>query len=298
MSIKEILEQNGYPVLDGGTYLSTKALFRNGDNPTAICVYPKDDVVIDFVTGERYDIKTLIQKVLGINDKREAEEYIQKNNVIIRSDSIEFKEKLIEAPKSISSKFLDKIEPKHDYWLKRGISEEILSRLKGGIYNGRYFFPIYNGRTLVGFTARDVTGRSKVKWLHKGRKSDWIWPSIEPVIASKEVFLVESPGDTLSLMESGVENVLCVFGSVCSWRIINELLKIPKIKINISFNSDLAGQNGGQKTFDKLKKYFDLRQIKMRLPVGGKDWNEVLLSEDGKRKIFDQLKKTVDNRFA
>jgi DNA primase len=284
MDIKEILESHGYPIIDGGTYLSTKALFRGGDNPTAICIYQKDNLVIDFPNKERYDIKTLIGKILGIVDDEKIEEYIQKNDINIVSATAEIQEKLIYAPKKLHKKFLDELEPNHQYWVKRGINEDILKRLNGGIHNGRYYFPIWDSGSFVGLTGRDITGKSKVKWLHKGKKTEWVWPSIKSVVKVKEVVLVESPGDALTLMTCGIENVLCTFGADCSWRIINELLQIPKVKIYIAFNQDDAGETGAVITARKLGKYFDKRSINFKVPTRN-DWNEILM-RDGKKKLL------------
>lgn len=289
MEIKEILESNGYPVKEGPNYISTCAIFRGGDNRTAICIYPKDDLVIDFVTGEKYTIKVLIGKIFGIEESKKLDEFISENKILVVSENQLIGEKLISSKKKLDLSFLDKLKPIHDYWIDRGINKEILEELKGGEFNGRYHFPIFSSGAFVGLTSRDVTGQSKIKWIHKGKKTEWIWPYPKSVIEKQSVFLVESPGCSLSLKSVGIGNNLCCFGLDCSFTIVNFLLTIPNIDITISLNSDARGQEGAEKLYKRFRKYFDWNKVNIKLPINAKDWNDLLLMENGNNQIRKQL---------
>jgi DNA primase len=146
----------------------------------------------------------------------------------------------------------------------------------------RYVFPIFDIKNnIIGFSGRDITNLSKIKWKHLGEKNDFVYPlflNSQDIETQKEVILVESIGDMLSLYQAGIKNVLVTFGTSLSLGILNYLLKIDVKKINISLNNDSnknnAGNIGAEKTYSRLKRYFDDKQLKIALPTK-KDFGEM-----------------------
>ena len=136
----------------------------------------------------------------------------------------------------------------------------------------RYVFPIFNDKhEILGFSGRDISNKSKIKWKHLGNKSNWCYPSfinLNNLKESKEVYLIESIGDCLKLWDAGIKTAIVTFGLDVSVSILNLLLKIDPNKIYISFNNDSNKNNAGNlaadKTYRKLLRYFDKNQIKIK----------------------------------
>jgi len=99
---------------------------------------------------------------------------------------------------------------------------------------------------------------------------------------TKEIFLVESIGDCLALWDAKINNVIVTFGLEVSVAILNLLLKIDPNKIYISFNNDIkkneAGNKAAEKAKNKLLRYFDSKQIDIKLPTK-KDFGEMSVQE-------------------
>ncbi len=228
-SIKNILMSHGYPVSDGPNYINTSAIWRGGNDPKSVAIYYSDGICCDFVSGTKFDVKTLISLVTNQKDDKALQEYLNKNNVIIDSAPVNVK---IQQPRIFSSEILRELLPIYDYWIKRGISENVLKEVGGGIYNykgifkGKYLFYISNSKNqIVGLAGRDVSGNDgNYKWVLRGNKASWCYPaSINyKIIKDKNsVFLVESVGDMLSLFECGIKNVLVLFGTELNLSIIH-----------------------------------------------------------------------------
>ena len=181
---------------------------------------------------------------------------------------------------------------------------EIDEELKGGMYAGdlniyknRYVFPCFNSKKQIIFvSARDVTGNNKVKWLLKGQKTNAVYPAsnnLKHILqANRTVILCESVGDSISLSTCGIKNNLVLFGTEVNLSIINLLLKININKIIISTNDDSlsngAGNKASVKIYNRLNRYFDKKQLEIKLPVGGNDWNEILVNKS-KEEILKQF---------
>ena len=149
----------------------------------------------------------------------------------------------------------------------------------------RYVFPIFDlNNQIIGFSGRDITNKSKIKWKHIGEKKDWIYPLHinKAPFNEKEIFLVESIGDCLSMWDAGVTNTVVTFGLDISISILNFLLRSDFKKINISFNNDLeknsAGNIAAKKSYNKLLRYFDKNQLNIKLPTK-KDFGEMTKEE-------------------
>ena len=102
--------------------------------------------------------------------------------------------------------------------------------------------------------------------------------NVEEIKKQKEVIIIESIGDCLSLHQAGIKNTIVTFGLEVSVSILNFLLKLDPEKIYISFNNDNeknnAGNNASEKAFNKLLRYFDKKQLQIKLPTK-KDFGEM-----------------------
>ena len=142
----------------------------------------------------------------------------------------------------------------------------------------RYVFPIFNyNKEIVGFTGRDLLSKQnswRPKWKHIGDKSKWRYPLISNhkiLRSKKQVILVESVGDMLSLWESGIKNTIVTFGLDLNSDLMSLLIRLDPRKIIISFNNDSnknsAGNLACQKVYKKLRNHFDSNQLQVLLPL-------------------------------
>ena len=84
--IKESLDSLGYKLSDRGQYWQTNAIFRNGDNQTAIQIYKNTGVWKDHVQGTVFaPFKRLVEITLGTNDSNEIKKYIDEDESLLGS---------------------------------------------------------------------------------------------------------------------------------------------------------------------------------------------------------------------
>lgn len=286
-SIKEILLNLGYSnIADHGKEFRAKPIYRDSSNNTSLSIRKDNGRFIDFSLGISGSFEDLIKLSLNLSSVEEAQKWLNNNNISFTPIEQE-KPKIVET-KIFDKESLLKLEKDHSYWIKRGVPENIIKIFEGGValkgkLSGRYVFPIFNGKDqIIGFSGRDlVNDISRPKWKHIGNKSKWCYPlkiNRKSIITSREIFIVESIGDMLSLYSSGVENTIVSFGLDISVSILNFLLKCDLKKIYISFNNDeaknSAGNEAAEKIKNKLSKYFDSYQISIKLP-SKKDFGEM-----------------------
>ena len=298
-SIKNILLSHGYPVSEGSNYINTAALWRQGNDPKSVGIYYGENLCLDFVDGSKFDIRKLISLVTNQLSSEELDKYLKNNNIVLSPPSPKIKQ-----IKIFSSDVLKSLIPLYDYWESRGISKEVLIETKGGIFSdkgilkNRFVFPVLNSKSqVVGLAGRDTTSKNdEYKWVLRGTKSSWCYPAFinsQIIKDKKSVFLVESIGDYLSLKMAGIDNILVLFGTELNLAIINYLLKINIEKIYLCLNDDskknMAGNKAADKAYKRLTKYFSNNQVKIVLPKGFNDWNDILV-KSGKQEIINQLK--------
>jgi hypothetical protein len=296
MNIKEILEDNGYSVLDLGNYYKTSANWRGGDSLSSVTIY-KDGICIDHVSGEKFDYKTLICKVVGLEDKAKLDKYLEQAGAILELKSKEIEEPIIKSLKTLSKDFLEKLDKSdkaQEYWINRGISIDVLRELGGGIYKNKYYFGIFNSKKeLIGWQYRNLDKNCEKRYSIRGEKKNFVYPAFvcsNDIVKSRTVFLHEGLPDCMSLMTIGVRNNLVLFGTEISFSIINYLLKISDIKIIICQNNDDAGRDSSIKIRKKLLKYFDWSQVFIKELSGkNKDLNDVLVC-DGAEALQNWIK--------
>jgi len=289
-NIYQILTNIGYSLKDYGREYRAKPLYRESDNDTVLRIYKDTGFWVDFKENISGDFPLLIKKSLKLESENQAKVWLkEKNYSYTRSDQQD--QPKIKEKKTFDKELLLKLEKNHEYWIKRGVEEQTLNLFKGGVakagkMKNRYVFPIINSKEeIVGFSGRDITNESKIKWKHLGDKSSWCYPtSLNSNILKekKEVYIIESIGDCLALWDAGIKNTIVTFGLEISISILNLLLKIDPNKIYISFNNDInknkAGNNASEKAVNKLLRYFDSKQLQIKLPIK-KDFGEMSKEE-------------------
>jgi len=290
LNVFQVLTDLGYKLKDHGKEYRARPLYRDSDNDTVLKIEKNSGNWFDFKQNISGDLNSLVKMTLKLDGVDEAKQWLKNKNFI--SQAITNVEKpLIKSSKNFDISILDRLENRHDYWINRNIPQETISQFKGGVaqagkMKNRYVFPIFNLKNnIIGFSGRDVTNISKIKWKHLGEKSDFLYPLFLNdmyIKTKKEIILVESIGDMLNLWQNGVKNVLVTFGTSLSLSILNYCLKIDVQKIYISLNDDSknnsAGNIGANKTKARLKRYFDEKQLIIKFPLK-KDFGEMSSQE-------------------
>ena len=282
--IKETLKSLGYKLTDRGRYWQTTAIWRDGNNRTAIQIYKDSGKWKDHVEGTKFmRFELLVRKTLGTNNKYAIDKYIKRQDLDLESLTHNKPEKIV-MEEIFDKEILNKLLPHYKFYNQRGISNKTLRFFMGGFatygqMNKRFVFPIFNHHQQIhGFAGRDMTSSdSRPKWKHIGKKSKWIYPAfignISEIISSyREVILVESIGDMLALYEKGIKNVLVTFGLDVSPTLICHLSGIGVEKITLSLNNDLnkkdnRGLNSCIKNYLKLLGHFDSSFLRICLPL-------------------------------
>jgi len=287
---ERILTSIGYELIDCGDHWRSQALYRNGDNSTALKIYKNTGVWMDFVEDKgSKPFESLVKMTVGENSS-----YTNSLKKIKNSENYNSpKEEKIQMEFSFSEEVLDKLFPNYKFYKDKGISEHTQTSFKIGLAGvgkmyRRMVFPIYNENAeIVGFSGRKIDEDNNYpKWKHIGKKNTWVYPAYvagndchSEIDRLSEVILVESIGDCMALYEQGVKNVLVLFGLSASADIINFLSSKTLNKIFISTNNDAASpQNRGLiaaiKNYLKLSNYFDLDTLVIKLPPKANDFGE------------------------
>lgn len=304
--IKDSLIRLGYNLSDRGSYWQTNAIFRNGDNKTAIQIYKNTGVWKDHVQNNQFSpFKRLVEITLGTNDPKILKEYTSEEHTGDQYERLISNPQKIEMEEIYKEEDLRKLLPHYKFYTDKGINKDILKKLKGGFatngkLNKRFVFPIYNEHKQIhGFSGRDMSNMTgeRPKWKHVGRKSNWVYPLYsnddcrQSIESSKEVIIVESIGDMLNLNQNGYSNVLVSFGLDFSSKLICSTLSLNCKKIIISLNNDSQskenrGLHASIKNYLKLLNYYESSHLCICLP-NKKDFGD-MSAED-----FNQWKKKM-----
>jgi DNA primase len=290
LNVFQVLTDLGYKLKDHGKEYRARPLYRDSDNDTVLKIEKNSGNWFDFKQNISGDLNSLVKLTLKLDGVDEAKQWLKNKNFISQLPT-NVEKPLIKSTKNFDISILDRLEVSHDYWMNRNITQETISQFKGGVakagkMKNRYVFPIFNLKNnIIGFSGRDVTNISKIKWKHLGEKSDFLYPLFlnhSILQEQREVILVESVGDMLNLWQNDIKNVLVTFGTSLSLPILNQMLKLDIKKIYISLNNDsnknMAGNIGADKIYSRLKRYFDQRQLKIALPIK-KDFGEMTREE-------------------
>lgn len=304
--IKETLEALGYRLTDIGESWQTNALYRGGDNPTALAIYKTSGVWSDFVTGEKaqpFEKLVRLSGGTGISAAPSDEPIVKYIDEEDRNQS----------QRTFPDSMLDRLMPHYRFYTDKNVSVQVLKRLKSGAafsgkMYGRYVFPILSfEQKIIGFAGRDMTADAKKpKWKLIGHKKNWIYPLFfkdemgeffvqDSIKKSGEVIIVESIGDCLSLNSRGIYNVLVAFGLKISDAIIAKLVEFAPSKIIIAFNNDFAkdfnsGRNSAIENYLSLLQFFDIENLAICLPLA----NDFSDHSDQQHKDWLKKKETFD----
>ena len=288
IDVKSVLEKLGYHLSDFGDAWRTNALYRGGDNPTALKIYKNTGVWTDYVEGNKsLPLAALVQKTLRTNDPKIVKQYI--NTEKISNFKYNNTSSKIQMEETYPEEALDRLLPHYKFYNSKGISDETLKFYKCGLattgaMNNRYVFPIYNGvGKICGFSGRDASNSpNRTKWKHMGRKTSWSYPLylgsnsklevLEDIDRKKEVILIESIGDSMALFQNGYKNNLVTFGLDASPKLMTTLITLNPEKIIIATNNDCSsdknrGLESAVKIFIKLLKYFDIDSLIIKPPL-------------------------------
>ncbi len=281
MDFKNILLDLGYSnIKDNGRELRMRPLYRDSNNDTVLSVRKDTGYFIDFSKNVSGSFEYLVQLTLGLENVDQARVQL-KEKYSITEIKREHRPK-VSGTKTFPVEYISRLKPDYSYWINRGVSIETLKTFGGGTtdsgtMSNRYVFPILDeNNKLIGVTGRYVkptTNKRIPKWLHKGKVSEWNYPfqiNENIIKEKKEIIMVESIGDMLSLWDSGIKNVLVVFGLNLSSKMISLLLRCDPKTIYISFNNDSSDNSAGNKAAEKIKtkllNHFDYDQVKIALP--------------------------------
>jgi len=290
INLYQVLTDLGYKLKDYGKEFRAKPLYRESDNDTVLRIYKDTGKWFDFSQNISGDINSLISMTLKFETPDQAKDWLRNKNFNLNSTIIN-KKPLLKETKKFDIELLSKLEKDHSYWLKRNINQSTLDQFNGGMaYLGkmknRYVFPIFDtNKNIIGFSGRDTRQNSTIKWKHLGEKNEFLYPTFlnsSIIEEKKEIILVESIGDMLNLWQYGIQNVIVTFGINVSLAILNYCLRIDPKKIYISLNDDSKNNNVGNlaadKALSKLKRYFDTKQLQIKLPFK-KDFGEMTQEE-------------------
>lgn len=294
--IEKILVELGYDLVDKGRFWQTNALYRNGDNRTAIQIWKDTGIWKDFVQNTRY---LPFKKLIELSTHYGYDKIDSLLEGLNNNDTFNF-----ERPKCNKmpiDQFFDHQEvktllPHYAFYNKKGISDDTLKKYNCGFsmsgkMNGRFVFPIYdqNGK-VIGVSGRHLLwkeGCNYPKWKHLGRKANWIFPAYnkcedfrKSLSTAKEVVIVEGIGDSLALTEQGTLNHFVAFGLEISSKQMSWLSSLNAQKIIIATNNDKnkeknRGLDAAIKIFLKLIEVFDIDKVDVKLPCA-KDFGEML----------------------
>ena len=302
LDIESVLVDLGYDLDDRGDYWQCNAVYRDGDNRTALQIYKNTGVWKDYVAETGFlPFKALVEKSA---DKQTASKILKDVNYDATEKKIEPKKADLE--EIYEEEELEKLLPHYKFYEDRRISRDILKKLKGGLSTQgqmyqRFVFPVFNSSGLIiGFAGRDMLDKEgRPKWKHIGKKTKWCYPYYHPCFYkpelwnNRDVVLVESIGDFLSLHQNSKLNALVTFGLEISPSLISCLVEISPKTIILSSNNDCAskenrGLNAAIKNYLKLLSFFDSKKIKICLPTKN-DFGD-MLKED-----YNTWKKKLEN---
>ena len=317
-----ILESIGYNLIDCGDHWRAQAIYRDGDNKTAVKIYKNTGVWMDFVANSgSKPFEALVR--LTLKDEKQLVELL--GDAKLETSTLYTPKETIEMERIYPPSTLDRLFPNYHFYEKRKISKGTQEAFQAGLAGvgkmyRRMVFPIYNEHgQIIGFSGRKVDEHNDYpKWKHIGRRNNWVYPALniqtgvdEEIELTKEVVLVESIGDAMALYEQGIKNVLVIFGLSVNNNIVNYLSGKSIDHVYIATNNDdNSEKNRGfiaaLKSFIKLSNYFDLERLTVKPPpkpyndfgdahVGGYDLNNWLTKDIDKSAQLNYIVDFVKN---
>lgn len=195
----------------------------------------------------------------------------------------------IEMIKDWPISLLEKLIKDYSYFEGRGISAGTQNEFRLGValsgqLSKRICCPILNQQAtkIIGFSARTIVD-AQPRWKILGSKKQFVYPAwlnSKIIDQKKEVILVEGIGCVLTLWDNDIKNVICLFGTKLSSKIISFLIQKNPNKIILALNNESSGigLEAAKKAKDTLSSFFNRKKIEIRLPYR-KDFNEMTKME-------------------
>lgn len=291
--IEEILERLGLTSnYRGQNYVATSTEFRGGDNPTGLLCFSEN--LWDQIESKRYSWPQFVSKVKNISIK-DAEKFL--SGFHIDDGEVKVKEEKLKVERFLNEIDYSNTIPSYKFFLDRGIKKETLDYFgiefaQSGPMYGRLIVKIRNKTgKLIGVAGREALNRpNSEKWINKGPKVEWVYPcfdkNIKAIQGTKQIILVESIGDMLSLCNSGIWQVLCLFGLSISPPKLAHIVSQNPNQIFLGLNDDSNkkdGVNRGQVAVEKLEKklsvFFDSSKI-IRAKPSKNDFGDQAINEN------------------
>ena len=297
--MEKILVDLGYNLQDKGRYWQSNAVYREGDNKSALIIWKDTGMWKDFVAATRYSSFKKLVTLSGAKSPEKVDEYIKKIDSGAEWYFDRPKVHKMEFQEIFSHEEVDSLMPHYSFYNKKGISDDILKIYKSGLsmsgkMNSRFVFPIFSeSGKIIGLSGRHLTWNSNSnipKWKHLGKKANFVYPAfmptdstspfIEALEARQELLIVEGIGDSLALSQMGYFNHLVLFGLTISSKQLSFISSQPLKKIYIATNNEKSNRGiiAAVKIFLKLMSFVDISKLEIRLPVRKKDFCEMLES--------------------
>ena len=209
---------------------------------------------------------------------------------LIRETNL-FTQKVTESKYKISKNKLNELYRPVQFYLDRGFTEDTLMFFGIGVckdtknyFYNRIVVPIFNDSSeyIVGFVSRTLEGKCIICNKYHNYKEPcirgtgkWIntpgfctnsylynyWNAKEEIQKTKEAIVVEGQADVWRIYESGIKNVIGIFGVDISnnQRIILEKSGITKIKFFL--DPDKAGQDSFKKQLEYFGRMYNISNI-------------------------------------
>ena len=219
--------------------------------------------------------------------------------------------------------FSDMIYPSK-YFKGRGFSAETLEFFQVGYprkpiekFYFREFVPIYDekGEFIIGATCRSVFEKCKkctgfhdtkykcprqeiigayTKWknwnVNRAYSLYNLWNAYQPILNSKSIILVESPGNVWRLWEAGIFNCIASYGTELSFGQITMLKNIGVNRLYLLYDNDKPGQLAFKRNGEKL--WQDFYIYKMVVPSQYNDVGDIANPQYLHKIIMAQYDKT------
>lgn len=264
MKVLELVKKLGYHYNEKGNDYIVK------------CINPEHD---DSHPSMRIDKITGIYNCFscGYSGNLLRENGVRLNKVDIRSQRILNKIKKFRSP---SLDFPEGYEPYLNAY--RGISKDTLKYYEAFThpdYESRILFPLRDlNKDIVVFISRHMHTQGKDKYkFHPEGVSPPLFPIKPLAIQDNSVIIVEGIFDALNLIDKGLQNVLCAFGTHTLYSKKRKRINIEKIeylkvmgveKIYLMFDADKAGNEAADDLEYLINNSGSFTAEKIELPEG------------------------------
>lgn len=287
--IEEILDKLDILITLRGpncVYASTE--YRGGNSNSGLLINP-NGWCLDQIEGRWLHITEVAAIKLDISIEKARE--LLGSDVVIEHEPPEAE---IKMTKTLSADFLKDLVPSFKFYTDKGISKDTLMFFRAGLSMdgpnyGRIVFPIFHKSGQIRGTAarcvlktheesrKNNPNYSRPKWKNMCPKSNWDYPFFflkDYILKSREIILVESLGDMISLFDAGIKNVLVLFGVTLSNEVLSTIIASNPKRILLALNNDVdknrnRGQEGSIKVKNKLKQFFSSDKIVDAPPESG-----------------------------